>query len=525
MADLATRLDPRILGVDRNDIFIPFRECTPKILVVTDGLNYAAAQPFGLSQFVSSLTSATIHGMTPTVVKASRAGSPGADITNFNFTDATRGLDIKRYDVLFLFGIWAQGVSDLPEAERNVIARFMQAGGGVFATGDHETLGASLSSSVPRVRAMRKWVATDTPPDRANTSRHSTNWSGSNESEEFADQSDAIPQRLYVNYRTLGNGIFQPDFERLAHPVLQLPAPRKVVEVFPDHPHEGECVIPAAFNTSFKVDGQVAQEWPSTFFLPPRPELAAYSMSHGDGFENGNPDKSGLVPKCFGAIATYNGQRAGVGRVVTDATWHHFVNINLDGSGSGQSALRPGGVDSEEMTRIRQYYVNLATWLMPKNVRRCLFVLQALDAMARFPLYEELQGAAAPKFDADVARTLGRSLLAALRQDQPAWIAEALADDALTDALGEKARARLEEPAVQATLGAFTVDLAHAAVGGMLASMIGELNTMKSLKEIRPHESFVNGAVKGAAQGVNLALAARREQNARLDKLLSSEFK
>ncbi len=525
MAELTTRLDPRILGVDRNDFLIPFRECTPKILVVTDGLNYSAG-PFGLTQFVASLTGATIHGLTPIVVKTSRGGSPGADINNFNFTDATRGLDIKRYDVLFLFGIWAQGVADLPDAERNVIARFMQAGGGVFATGDHETLGASLSSSIPRVRAMRKWVAADTPPNVASTTRHSTNWSGSDETEAFADQSDAVPQRLYVNYRTLGNGIFQPDFDRLAHPVLQLPAPRKVIEVFPDHPHEGECVIPAVFNTTFKVDGQVAPEWPSTFFLPPRPELAAYSMSHGDGFAlDVDHHKSGLVPKCFGAIATYNGQRAGVGRVVTDATWHHFVNINLDGSGSGLSALRPGGVDSDELTRMRQYYVNLATWLMPKNVRRCLFVFQALEAMARFPLYEELQGTVVPKFDADAARGLGRSLLAALRQDQPAWVAEALADDALTDALGDKARARLEDPEVQATLGTFTADLAHAAVGGMLASMIGELNAMKSLKEIKPHESFVGGAAKGAAQGVTLLLAERREQNARLDKLLLSEFK
>ncbi len=524
MAELTTRLDPRILGVDRNDLFIPFRECTPKILVVTDGLNYSAG-PFGLTQFVASLTSATIHGMTPIVVKASRGGSAGADITGFNFTDATRGLDIKRYDVLFLFGIWAQGMADLPEAERNVIARFMQAGGGVFATGDHETLGASLSSSIPRVRAMRKWVAAESPPNVANTQRHSTNWSGSNETEEFADQSDAIPQRLYVNYRTLGNGIFQPDFDRLAHPVLQLTGRRRVIEVFPDHPHEGECVIPSAFNTSFTVDGQATPEWPNTFFLPPRPELAAFSMSHGDGFENGITDKSGLVPKCFGAIATYNGQRANVGRVVTDATWHHFVNINLDGAGSGLSALRPGGVDSDEMTRMRQYYVNLATWLMPRNVRRCLFVLQALELMTQFPLYEELQGAMAPKFDAAAAQGLGRSVLSALRQQQPAWVADAVADDALTDALGEKARARLEEPELQATLGSFTAELAHAAVGGMFAAIVGELNAMKSLKEIKPHESFVNSTAKGAAQGVKLTLAVRREQLARLDKLLSTEFK
>lgn len=34
----------------------------------------------------------------------------------------------------------------------------------------------------------------------------------------------------------------------------------------------------------------------------------------------------------FGAISAYDGHRAGgKGRVVCDATWHHFVNVNLIG--------------------------------------------------------------------------------------------------------------------------------------------------------------------------------------------------
>lgn len=90
-------------------------------------------------------------------------------------------------------------------------------------------------------------------------------------------------------------------------------------------------------------------------------------MSHGDGFPSGpTGPKLGLEPKLFAAVAAYNGHRARVGRVATDATWHHFININLDGTGSGLPGFTTaGGVDTDTFTRIRQYYVNLASWLMP----------------------------------------------------------------------------------------------------------------------------------------------------------------
>lgn len=53
----------------------------------------------------------------------------------------------------------------------------------------------------------------------------------------------------------------------------------------------------------------------------------------------------------FGAICAYDGWRAGpngVGRVVTDATWRHFINLNLVGgppSGGGGFPVSPEGRD------------------------------------------------------------------------------------------------------------------------------------------------------------------------------------
>jgi hypothetical protein len=67
------------------------------------------------------------------------------------------------YDQIWLFGIETT-CADMPgravtlaSAEVNAIFAHMQAGGGVFATGDHGYLGQALCSALPRVGAMRYW--------------------------------------------------------------------------------------------------------------------------------------------------------------------------------------------------------------------------------------------------------------------------------------------------------------------------------------------------------------------------------
>src|SRR3954468_11904 len=94
---------------------------------------------------------------------ASAAGAIGPVQFSFRFTPAT--LSRASFDALFLFGV--QGTKyllydnerslEVSADEAAVIARFMDSGGGVFATGDHEDLGIQLSGKVPRVRSMRRW--------------------------------------------------------------------------------------------------------------------------------------------------------------------------------------------------------------------------------------------------------------------------------------------------------------------------------------------------------------------------------
>jgi hypothetical protein len=509
---------PTLTALDTAVLNRLYRECTPRVLVVTDGLNFDPGQGFGLSQFVNSLRNGLVHGMTPIVKTASRFASAGAEITGFNFNDAAHGLTISRYDVLFLLGFNGEGSSDLPQPEVDTIARFMQDGGGVFATGDHQTLGASLSGNIPRVRQMRKWKNADAPPHVSNTLRHSTNLSGSDETEEFADQSDRLPQRLYLNYQTVAGGTAAID--RLAHPLMQMVAPRRVLEVFPDHPHEGECRVPEVLKGSFPLDGRDVLEWPTDpVGAAVAPEIVASSVSHGDGFPSGG--KLGLVPKLFAAVAAYDGHRARVGRVVTDATWHHFININLDGTGSPFTAFTTaGGADTDALTRIRRYYVNLATWLMPRKVRRCLRYSLVLKELQRYPLFEELDLPRPPELTGPEVLRFGEQLAASLSRHVPAFEALALADDALEDAFGPEQAAKLRQESDQLTGGFTVAELSQAALGGLLVSMATELEKIKGPDEIEPHKTFEGSAAEGARLGVARLLEGRRKELRRLDGLL-----
>lgn len=355
-----------------------FITCQPHILIVTD-MSFTAGDSFSLSQFVETLEVNEIFGHLPKVTKAHTGAGGSADINNFTFDDSTNGLIKSRYDVCFVFA-FGSGVNILSTLELDTISEFMEAGGGFFATGDHEDLGAAICSEIPRIRNMRKWIGIDLP-DFSNENRLSTNLPGDDNSYIFDDQSDIYPQRLFLNWRSDAGGLSMP------HPLMQAPN-EESIDYIPDHPHEGECIIPQDLTTQFILNGTEIDEWPIEEGGTSRisPEVVAKSMSHGNGFSAKDP----LFPREFIAICAYDGQRAGVGRVVTDATWHHFININIDGSGVSNEGLMPSGIDTTEMVLIRQHWVNLANWLMPKSKRICLFPFLVCQAFTRFPLIEEL---------------------------------------------------------------------------------------------------------------------------------------
>ncbi len=382
-------IDPTIISL--------FKECTPKILVVTDSFLDFSVNDFGLSDFINTLKTSTIHGMTP-IVKTAHRGGAAADYPGFVFTSTT--LSKSQYDVLFLFG--TEDAGSLPATEVAVIEKFMDDGGGVFGTGDHLYLGRELCGSVKRLKDMRRWNG----PSASTNQRLSTNDPGTNNSFEFIDQSDAIPQKIYPAYDTTTN---------LPHFLLQHPT-KNIIEVLPDHPHESECLVPVSVSSS---------DWPKdSSGGDVAPELVALSMSYGGGF----PGKSPIdVPRSFGAIGAYDGHETDdcVGRIVVDATWHHFINVNIIASTDGLGLVP----NADAYDRVSTYFRNIADWLMPKKLRYCLRWPILILAKQLYPIAEFLPHNKKQSLELDMAIELGRELRSTLsRLMTPAQIKQ-LEDD------------------------------------------------------------------------------------------------
>jgi hypothetical protein len=213
-------------------------------------------------------------------------------------------------------------------------------------------------------------------PDMFSAYRRDTNRPGASGDFDFGDQSDITPQPILpVWQRRPGPGLFST---RWPHPLLC--GSQGVIDVLPDHPHEGECVERRDIPTGqdFDFAGYHVVEYPQGSGAQPLPSAVAHSTVLPNNDSGG---KHATVSASFVAISAYDGENAGVGRVVTDATWHHFININLVGVQSPNvpvnepekrfGFLSPGG--EHHLRAIEEYFRNIAMWIAPAARRRCMF--------------------------------------------------------------------------------------------------------------------------------------------------------
>jgi len=231
-----------------------------------------------------------------------------------------------------------------------------QRGGGVLMTGDHAEprppdaieqpggagvdefwgLGRAIGARVPRAGQLRQFVG---PPSRQSLDSQNTQVLvlGTNFDEPLL-QFDPVPQRLILqNFDTNG----QPSETGLPHPLFFY-RPESFIQVYPDHMHEGTVVIPSQQQLS---DPNV---WPNVNIVSP------HVIARGTD----NSKK-----KVVDLIAAYDGDQAGVGRIVADSTWHHYFNVNLN------RFEPPGDLDSAT-DQIGTFYGNLTLWLTPIAKRR-----------------------------------------------------------------------------------------------------------------------------------------------------------
>lgn len=338
--------------------------CRIRMLMVTDGSGSFDGAGFGLENFLKAFQEPAPYVRFQITKAHRRNPGSGEDLQNFRFNTH----DLTQYDVIWLFGVERQQGLALSDQELKAIAQYMNAGGGVFATGDHEDLGVDMCGEVPRVRSMRRWYFNTAGPfgepsaPPAFGSNHSTLTDDPTTGAIENDQSDKVPQVIYPSYRF---GRTFSHWYRYPHPVLC--GPDGIIKHLPDHMHEGLCELPYETGRSMTFDGYTIQEYPNgTSGAQVLPEVIARA-------------KNFLNNDYFGVISAYDGHRTeNEGRVLCDATWHHFFNINLIGFEDAVQRVNDGvalpGDETavQKYSEIQQYYRNIAYWLTRRNDQKCM---------------------------------------------------------------------------------------------------------------------------------------------------------
>lgn len=340
---------------------IKYSPAQVKILIVTDGATFDTASGFGLGIMLRDAFNVGVPSGTPLPTEypdyarfefslQTRSPLPSTDpgFSGFSFSDAS----LAGFHEVWLFGVSTTSPY-LQGTELAALNKFMnESGGGVLAMGDHEDLGLGLCGNVPRVKSMRKWWY-DLPlppgeqraPDSTDLTRNDTVQliPPANSDPGVAGQSDGLPQTIYPNYR-FGHHWWYPRRRfRYPHPVLC--GPRGAITVFPDHAHEGDCIVPPVLNAA-EYPGGVA------------PEVIARGRNVVGRTKGGY---TVVEPREFGLLGAYDGHlpAANVGRVLVDSTWHHWFNINLTGLDAPPH--------STAYKDILAYFRNVAVWLAPKE--------------------------------------------------------------------------------------------------------------------------------------------------------------
>jgi hypothetical protein len=266
------------------------------------------------------------------------------------------------FDELWVFGTLQRNIpatttepaildNELTEEEVAALRAWMDAGGGVLITGDHanpnpvkepekddtdhstfQCLGRAIGRCVPRAGELRVW---DGPPTTSDDNINTQVPDGAKDPEDLILQEDAIPQRLDLAVGRDGpHFLFWREIASIDGEITIRP-----IDTFPDHMHEGAVIVPPTLDPEIWPEGT-------------QPVVVATGVNQRDG------------EPCNLVVAYDGGGR--VGRIVADSTWHHYFNVNLRGFPKTDDDKPLPDTDFEG---IAQFYVNLALWLAPGELR------------------------------------------------------------------------------------------------------------------------------------------------------------
>ena len=332
-----------------------------KILMITDGAHFTDGASFHLSEVIKAILSDLPLFIQIDITKASY-GSYSASGEDINIADFSKH-NLSQYDQIWFIAVSRKTANPLSGKEVQAVYDFMQNGGGVFATGDHEDLGASMCGQIPRVRSMRRWWwpgpgpnGEPEAPPQVGSGKHDTLIGG---------ETNGVPQTITPKYYTAPHAHAYLQ-RKYPHPVLC--GPTGVITVLPDHMHEG-CIEVPPLNKNIPVNGKDVVEYPKSHGRIVAPEVIATATNHENNAQ-------------FGVIGAYDGHKVfeprslknGVGRIIVDATWHHFFNYNVKQFSNGfdnvktamANGTQPTAADlvlAEHYRPMRAYFQNIALWL------------------------------------------------------------------------------------------------------------------------------------------------------------------
>lgn len=371
------------------------------LIVVDTEISVSPTNTFGISAVIDLLRTTQVGCMKFRVDIAVRSNESFSVMANpaltepryrgFRFNSVNDGVDvIDKYEQVWCFGFKPSNSGstddseiDLPLAlpatnsELEKLDEWMTVKkGGLFGTGDHHFLGASMCRKIPRLGTMRRWTNADGVPPIGT-----------------ADRIDTLrPPPPVSDYQaggplSLGNSSHQGDLtvqpirwtawrshywpfpfrRKRPHPVLCHPI-LGPIDVMPDHAHEGLCVPSPNLSANKQFNSE--PEYPDALGggVKPQPEIIAYGSNldsdHWNFVKGEQPGRNNNP-----MIAVYDGHNAGVGRVATDSTWHHWMDININ-------AMK--AADNDDWKKISRYFINLAVWLNPPGFSTKCFYLSVV---------------------------------------------------------------------------------------------------------------------------------------------------
>lgn len=281
-----------------------------------------------------SITRDQLAGLAPRSWKGGRT-----NVIPLSADAAGEHLDtVRRSHQIWLFGY--NGAEHVPDDRLNAaILERMDAGCGVFATGDHDSRGFALCGDVPRVRQLRRWghggqdVRTANAPEFGIESIDTVfplpdGGEGSEEDRQF--------KPVYVPITA--DGI--PEVMRLGD--------SGSIAWLPDHPHEGSLDPgPTPDYSDFPSDSSRSIE------------TVAWAMAWR------RPCKDGprLEPRAVPIVRVYDPPpELAHGRIVVDSTFHHWLYINLS-EVAASASIAP----SQPFRHWQAYASNIYQFLLPRK--------------------------------------------------------------------------------------------------------------------------------------------------------------